>query len=72
MEDGRWEMGDGCWKMEDGGWKIEDGCRMVDVFLTPGAPGFFLIILMLMGTKALRSAKGRNIFGVDELMMDAG
>lgn len=41
MEDGRWMMEDGCWVLGAGGWRMED--RRWLFFLTPGAPGFFLI-----------------------------
>lgn len=63
------KMGVGCW---DGRWRMEDGCRMMDVFFYAKSARLFLIILKLMGAKARRSAKGRNIFEVDELMMGVG
>ena len=56
-------MEDGCWMLEDGRWVKGDGCWTV--FLTQRAQRFFMLI-MLMGAKALRSAKGKRGFWVAE------
>ena len=51
---------------------MDVGWWMMDVFFNAKNARIFFIKLKLMSATALRSAKGGNIFGVDELMTDDG